>query len=46
LVAARLRKLLWKWDDTGDDDGDDDLELDTATDDEMFAAIDRELGIS
>ncbi|MEV6921053.1 type I polyketide synthase [Amycolatopsis sp. NPDC051106] len=47
LVAARLRKLLWKWDDTGDDPGDDDgLELDTATDDEMFAAIDRELGIS
>ncbi|MEU8633566.1 type I polyketide synthase [Amycolatopsis sp. NPDC048633] len=47
LVTARLRKLLWKWDDTGDDPGDDDgLELDTATDDEMFAAIDRELGIS
>ncbi|MGK3202848.1 type I polyketide synthase [Amycolatopsis sp. MEPSY49] len=45
LVTARLRKLLWKWDDAGDD-GDDDLELDTATDDEMFAAIDRELGIS
>ncbi len=49
LVTARLRKLLWKWDDRDDtaDDGDDDgLELDTATDDEMFAAIDRELGIS
>ncbi|WIY01907.1 SDR family NAD(P)-dependent oxidoreductase [Amycolatopsis mongoliensis] len=46
LVAARLRKLLWKWDDTGDDADDDGLELDTATDDEMFAAIDRELGIS
>ncbi|WP_284749786.1 type I polyketide synthase [Amycolatopsis sp. RTGN1] len=45
LVTARLRKLLWKWDDTGDDE-DDGLELDTATDDEMFAAIDRELGIS
>ncbi|VVJ20832.1 Modular polyketide synthase [Amycolatopsis camponoti] len=45
LVAARLRKLLWKWDDNGEDE-DDGLELDTATDDEMFAAIDRELGIS
>ncbi|MFJ7215351.1 type I polyketide synthase [Amycolatopsis sp. NPDC098790] len=45
LVTARLRKLLWKWDDTGGE-GDEDLELDTATDDEMFAAIDRELGIS
>ncbi|MFJ9785948.1 type I polyketide synthase [Amycolatopsis sp. NPDC101161] len=43
LVTARLRKLLWKLDDTGEPD---DLELDTATDDEMFAAIDRELGIS
>jgi acyl transferase domain-containing protein/acyl carrier protein len=46
LVTARLRKLLWKWDDTGDDPDDDGPELDTATDDEMFAAIDRELGIS
>ncbi|MEV6646532.1 type I polyketide synthase [Amycolatopsis sp. NPDC051371] len=46
LVTARLRKLLWKWDDAGDDSDDDGLELDTATDDEMFAAIDRELGIS
>ncbi|WP_285480530.1 type I polyketide synthase [Amycolatopsis sp. NBRC 101858] len=45
LVTARLRKLLWKWDDAGEDE-DDGLELDTATDDEMFAAIDRELGIS
>uniref|UniRef100_UPI00356692A6 type I polyketide synthase n=1 Tax=Amycolatopsis kentuckyensis TaxID=218823 RepID=UPI00356692A6 len=44
LVIARLRKLLWKHDDTGGEP--DDLELDTATDDEMFAAIDRELGIS
>ncbi|SFW75659.1 type I polyketide synthase [Amycolatopsis australiensis] len=48
LVTARLRKLLWKHDDTGGEIGGDpdDLELDTATDDEMFAAIDRELGIS
>ncbi|WP_460440812.1 type I polyketide synthase [Amycolatopsis stemonae] len=45
LVTARLRKLLWKWDDDRGDE-DDELELDTATDDEMFAAIDRELGIS
>ncbi|MEV4148836.1 type I polyketide synthase [Amycolatopsis sp. NPDC049691] len=45
LVTARLRKLLWKWDEAGEAE-DEDLELDTATDDEMFAAIDRELGIS
>ncbi|TCO44757.1 8,8a-deoxyoleandolide synthase/A-type KR domain-containing polyene macrolide polyketide synthase [Actinocrispum wychmicini] len=41
-VTARLRALLWKWEDEQPDTGD---ELDTASDDEMFDLIDRELGI-
>jgi acyl carrier protein len=43
-VAARLRTLLWKWEDESPDPAAD--ELDTATDEEMFDLIDRELGIS
>ncbi|HEX4701248.1 MAG TPA: beta-ketoacyl reductase, partial [Pseudonocardiaceae bacterium] len=43
-VAARLRGLLWKWEDSAPDTGG--AVLDSATDDEMFDLIDRELGIS
>ncbi|GAA3453663.1 hypothetical protein GCM10018962_54960 [Dactylosporangium matsuzakiense] len=44
-VAERLRSLLRRWEDTPEEDGAPD-ELDTASDDEMFDLIDRELGIS
>ncbi|MFI5908317.1 type I polyketide synthase [Dactylosporangium sp. NPDC051541] len=44
-VAERLRSLLRRWEDAAGADGAAD-ELDTASDDEMFDLIDRELGIS
>ncbi|NUU22692.1 MAG: KR domain-containing protein, partial [Streptomycetaceae bacterium] len=45
-IAERLQALLWKWSDTGTAPGDDTDQdtLDTATDDELFDALDRELG--
>ncbi|MEU4742779.1 type I polyketide synthase [Actinosynnema sp. NPDC023658] len=42
LIAARLRTLTRAWSDAGDPEED----LDSATDEELFTALDSELGIS
>ncbi|MEU9118228.1 beta-ketoacyl reductase, partial [Streptomyces sp. NPDC048483] len=47
-VAARLRSLLHRWNEVqaGPDAGADDSDLDEASDDELFEALDNELGRS
>jgi NADPH:quinone reductase-like Zn-dependent oxidoreductase/acyl carrier protein len=46
-IAARLRALLRRWNDTlAEDDDDAAADLSAASDDEIFAALDNELGIS
>ncbi|MFJ8744015.1 SDR family NAD(P)-dependent oxidoreductase [Embleya sp. NPDC127516] len=49
-ITARLRALLWKWNEGADSATEDAPvardEVDTASDDEMFDLIDNELGVS
>ncbi|RDG39791.1 SDR family NAD(P)-dependent oxidoreductase [Streptomyces corynorhini] len=45
-VVARLRTLLWKWDQPDPTAGEPDDALTSATDDEIFRIVNKELGIS
>jgi NADP-dependent 3-hydroxy acid dehydrogenase YdfG/acyl carrier protein len=45
-VAARLRTLLARCEETPADAGEDGVSIEAASDDEMFELIDRELGLS
>jgi acyl transferase domain-containing protein/acyl carrier protein len=47
VITARLESLLWKWNDDGRAaGGEPDHDLDAATDEEIFSAIDSEIGTS
>ncbi|MGW0811581.1 type I polyketide synthase, partial [Nonomuraea sp. NPDC002799] len=47
VITARLESLLWKWNDGGRTaDGEPDYDLDTATDEEIFSAIESEISTS
>ncbi|WP_395372549.1 SDR family NAD(P)-dependent oxidoreductase [Streptomyces tubercidicus] len=47
-ITARLRSILWQWDESGNGESPENSEedLDTVTDDELFDALDNELGMS
>ncbi|WP_328454220.1 SDR family NAD(P)-dependent oxidoreductase [Amycolatopsis sp. NBC_00438] len=47
-ITSRLRTLLWKWDDirAADDTAEADDDLDAASDEDLFEALDNEFGIS
>ncbi|MEW9518248.1 SDR family NAD(P)-dependent oxidoreductase [Streptomyces tubercidicus] len=47
-ITARLRSILWQWDESGSGESPEnsDEDLDTVTDDELFDALDNELGMS
>ncbi|MGY4951330.1 SDR family NAD(P)-dependent oxidoreductase [Streptomyces nigrescens] len=47
-ITARLRSILWQWDESGNGESPEhsDEDFDSATDDELFDALDNELGMS
>jgi pimaricinolide synthase PimS1 len=45
-IAARLEVLKTKWNTLRDDRSDDDFDFDNATDNEVYALLDNELGLS
>ncbi|MFF3547642.1 SDR family NAD(P)-dependent oxidoreductase, partial [Streptomyces platensis] len=47
-ITARLRSILWQWDESrnGESPENSDEDFDSATDDELFDALDNELGMS